>query len=417
MINDSSLELKKQYSYIQSMARGSVLKSLQHLKVGHLTIIESYHGSECETEQTFGTFNPGQPIATIDVHHPDFYVRLIRGGSIAAGETYMDGWWDSPNLTALMQLMALNLSAIDGIEGKTSIITSLFNKLSHWSNRNSVKQSQKNIHAHYDLGNALYEQFLDEKMLYSSAIYQSDGDSLEQAQINKMERLCQQLQLVSTDHVIEIGTGWGAMAIYIAQRYGCKVTTTTISEQQYQYARTEVIEAGLEHQITLLKEDYRQLEGKYDKLVSIEMIEAVGKAFLPSYIKKCQSLLKPTGLMVIQAITIADQRYDTYSHGVDFIQKYIFPGGFLPSITSLSNTATKHSDLVIRDLFDIGLDYAKTLHDWRVRFDLAELTLRHDLGYDDRFIRMWRYYLCYCEGGFLAKSISTIHLTLQRPIA
>jgi cyclopropane-fatty-acyl-phospholipid synthase len=251
-------------------------------------------------------------------------------------------------------------------------------------------------------------------MLYSSALYCNETDSLEQAQENKMERLCQQLNLSERDHVIEIGTGWGAMAIYMAQHYGCRVTTTTISEQQYQYAQQLIEKLGLQDQITLLKEDYRNLSGQYDKLVSIEMIEAVGKEYLKSYIKKCQSLLKPKGLMAIQAITIADQRYDYYSNNVDFIQKYIFPGGFLPSVTALTQATTQYSDLVLRDLFDIGEDYAKTLSDWKTRFNFAESRVRA-LGFDTRFIRMWNYYFCYCEGGFRAKSISTVHMTFQRP--
>ncbi|MFV0487720.1 MAG: class I SAM-dependent methyltransferase, partial [Vibrio fluvialis] len=278
---------------------------------------------------------------------------------------------------------------------------------------NSIVRAKQNIEAHYDLGNDLYQTFLDERMLYSSALYLSTSDSLEQAQIQKMDRLCQQLQLTANDHVIEIGTGWGAMAIYMAQHYGCKVTTTTISEEQFAYAEAEITRLGLEAQITLLKQDYRLLEGQFDKLVSIEMIEAVGKAYLQSYIEKCQSLLKPGGLMAIQAITIADQRYDYYSNNVDFIQKYIFPGGFLPSITVLTQMATRHTDFIVRDVFDIGMDYAKTLADWRLRFEAALNTVQA-LGYDERFVRMWRYYLCYCEGGFNARTISTIHMTLQR---
>ncbi|NOH83227.1 class I SAM-dependent methyltransferase [Vibrio sp. 03-59-1] len=414
MLDASSLNIHKTQSYLQRVTRDGLLKCLQHLEVGSLTLIESYTSSRESVSHTFGLPRKGEPNATIEINHPDFYVRLMKGGSIAAGEAYIDGWWESPNLTDLMQLMALNMSALDSIESKSSWVSSVVHKLSHWFNRNSIAQSQKNIHAHYDLGNALYETFLDEKMLYSSALYSGSNNTLEAAQINKMERLCQQLQLQASDHVIEIGTGWGAMAIYMAEKYGCRVTTTTISEEQFHYAQDKIRSAGLEDQITLLKQDYRVLEGEFDKLVSIEMIEAVGKSYLPSYIKKCQSLLKPNGLMAIQAITIADQRYQSYSNSVDFIQKYIFPGGFLPSITCLSSATTKYSDLIIRDLFDIGLDYAKTLKDWQIRFNLAEPRLR-ELGYDEPFIRMWRYYLCYCEGGFLARSISTIHLTLQRP--
>ncbi|WP_199437340.1 SAM-dependent methyltransferase [Vibrio owensii] len=418
MLNTTSMAMPRELTTTQKAARGVLFQCLQKMEIGCLTVIESFKTETTERSERFSTPNGdynGEPVAaTIEVKHPGFYSRLLQGGSIAAGEAYMDGWWDSPDLTALMKLMALNLRALDKLEEQGSWLTKLLYKFSHWSNRNSEENSRKNIHAHYDLGNNLYEAFLDTNMLYSSALYNDADDSLEQAQINKMDRLCQQLELKPTDHVVEIGTGWGAMAIYMAEQYGCQVTTTTISEEQHAYAEQKIKERGLEDKITLLKEDYRNLTGTYDKLVSIEMIEAVGKQFLPSYIKVCESLLKSGGLMAIQAITIADQRYDYYSNNVDFIQKYIFPGGFLPSVTSLTQATTKHSDLVTRDLFDIGLDYAKTLNEWHLRFNRAESEVR-SFGYDDRFVRMWRYYLSYCEGGFLARTISAVHMTFQRP--
>ncbi|USD59400.1 class I SAM-dependent methyltransferase [Vibrio sp. SCSIO 43140] len=416
MLQTTSLDVPKTLTGIQKTAKGVAFGCLQKLEIGTLTIIESFStsGDSCrKVEERFGAPRSNEPAAVIEVKHPDFYRRLLQGGSIAAGEAYMDDWWDSPDLSALMELMALNLAALDSIEDKSSMLTKIMYKLGHWVNRNTVTKSKENIEAHYDLGNSLYETFLDSRMLYSSGIYQADTDTLEQAQLNKMERLCQQLKLKPSDQVMEIGTGWGGMAIYMAKHYGCHVTTTTISEEQYAYAQQQVEKEGLGDKITLLKQDYRLLEGQYDKLVSIEMIEAVGKQFLVSYLKKCQSLLKPKGLMAIQAITIADQRYDYYSDNVDFIQKYIFPGGFLPSITALTANSTKHTDLIVRDLFDIGQDYAKTLVDWRHRFENA-LTRVRELGYDERFIRMWRYYFCYCEGGFRAKSISTVHITFQR---
>ncbi|EKO3493760.1 class I SAM-dependent methyltransferase [Vibrio fluvialis] len=412
MLNSSSLEMPKSMTALQKGARSVALKSLQLIKIGSLTIEEAYDGHDVTVEH-FGFAHEGQPQAHIRVTHPGFYGRVLKGGSIAAAEAYMDGWWDSPNLTAVTELMARNLSALDQLEAQSSFVTRAMNKVGHWLKRNSIVRAKQNIEAHYDLGNELYQTFLDERMLYSSALYLSTSDSLEQAQIQKMDRLCQQLQLTANDHVIEIGTGWGAMAIYMAQHCGCKVTTTTISEEQFAYAEVEIARLGLEDQITLLKQDYRLLEGQFDKLVSIEMIEAVGKAYLQSYIEKCQSLLKPGGLMAIQAITIADQRYDYYSNNVDFIQKYIFPGGFLPSITVLTQMATRHTDFIVRDVFDIGMDYAKTLADWRLRFEAALNTVQA-LGYDERFVRMWRFYLCYCEGGFNARTISTIHMTLQR---
>lgn len=416
MLQTTSLDVPKTLTGLQKTAKGVAFGCLQKLEIGTLTIIESFSSDGASTrqvEERFGSPRSNEPTAVIEVKHPEFYRRLLQGGSIAAGEAYMDDWWDSPDLSALMELMALNLAALDSIEDKSSLLTRIMYKLGHWVNRNTVSKSKENIEAHYDLGNSLYETFLDERMLYSSGVYQKDTDTLEQAQVNKMERLCQQLKLQPSDHVIEIGTGWGGMAIYMAKHYGCRVTTTTISEEQYAYAQQRVAQEGLSDKIILLKQDYRLLEGQFDKLVSIEMIEAVGKQFLVSYLKKCQSLLKPKGLMAIQAITIADQRYDYYSDNVDFIQKYIFPGGFLPSITALTSNTTKHTDLIVRDLFDIGQDYAKTLVDWRLRFEAA-LTRVRELGYDERFIRMWRYYFCYCEGGFRAKSISTVHITFQR---
>lgn len=414
MINSQVIPYPRQLSSGQKTARNLAFTLLQKLEVGSLTIVESLDEEHAKQRTLFGCPKKGTPQAMIEVKNPAFYSRVLSGGSIAAAEAYMDGWWDSPDLTLVMELMAANISTLDSIESRVSLLSKFAYRVGHWFNRNTVENSAKNIEAHYDLSNDLYQTFLDKRMLYSSALYRNETDSLERAQENKMERLCQQLNLSERDHVIEIGTGWGAMAIYMAQRYGCRVTTTTISEQQFQYAQQMIENLGLQDQITLLKEDYRNLTGQYDKLVSIEMIEAVGKEYLKSYIKKCQSLLKPKGLMAIQAITIADQRYDYYSNNVDFIQKYIFPGGFLPSVTALTQATTQYSDLVLRDLFDIGEDYAKTLSDWKTRFNLAESRVRA-LGFDTRFIRMWNYYFCYCEGGFRAKSISTVHMTFQRP--
>ncbi|ANO33191.1 cyclopropane-fatty-acyl-phospholipid synthase [Vibrio breoganii] len=413
MYDSQSLVIEKDLSPLQRSARALLLNHLQKLQHGRLTIIERFESKSVSESLEFGCATESFH-ASIEISHPDFYSRMLSGGSIAAAEAYMDGWWDSSDLTAVMKLMALNLNSLDNMNSKQSLFKRAAYKVGHWLNRNTHINSKKNIGAHYDLGNELYTRFLDNNMLYSAAVYNNSSDTLEQAQINKMDRLCQQLKLQSGDSVIEIGTGWGGMAIYMAKTYGCHVTTTTISEEQFAYAAQKVQEQGLSDQVTLLKQDYRDLEGQFDKLVSIEMIEAVGREFLPSYIDKCQSLLKPGGLMAIQAITIADQRFESYSKGVDFIQKYIFPGGFLPSVTHLLQQTTKHSQLVLHDLHDIGMDYAKTLREWLHRFNLSEKELA-SFGYDERFMRMWRYYLCYCEGGFLAQRISTVHLTFRNP--
>lgn len=415
MINSESLAVDKdssspEMSAVQKAARSFLLGHLKSLSWGALSITESFSTSNQTFE--FGSTN-ASVVADVEIRNPDFYSRMLKGGSIAAAEAYIDGWWESSNLAAVMQVMAHNTSRLDKMNGKMGVVNRVLNVLGHWKNRNTQQNSKKNILAHYDLGNALYERFLDTNMLYSAGVYKSGEDSLEQAQLNKMERLCQQLELKPSDKVIEIGTGWGAMAIYMAKNYGCHVTTTTISDEQYDYTKQRIEHEGLQQKITLLKKDYRLLEGEYDKVVSIEMIEAVGRSFLASYVDKCNSLVRPGGRVAIQAITISDQRFESYSKGVDFIQKYIFPGGFLPSVTYLLGQTTKHSRLVLEDLHDIGLDYARTLREWLHRFNLAEHELT-ELGFDERFKRMWRYYLCYCEGGFLARSISTVHLTFRK---
>ncbi|MBF9000803.1 SAM-dependent methyltransferase [Vibrio nitrifigilis] len=412
MLSSSSMPLPKKETLMQKGARSLLLKGLARLNVGSLSIVEYFASGEPQTV----LFGAGQTElqAEIHVHDIEFYRRVLRGGSIGGAEAYIEGLWDSPNLTAVVELVAKNLTMLDSVEQQSGKIKQWLTKLGHWLKHNSVKQAKRNIMDHYDLGNDLYETFLDHHMLYSSALYLHEEESLTQAQVNKMQRLCAQLDLKPDDQVLEIGTGWGAMAIYMAQEYGCQVTTTTISEEQYLYAKEKINQAGLNDRITLLKQDYRLLDGKFDKLVSIEMIEAVGKRYLAGYLRQCQERLKPGGKMAIQAITIADQRYDYYSSNVDFIQKYIFPGGFLPSITALTCCATHHTDFVVRDLYDFGLDYGKTLHAWRERFEQQLDTIR-SLGYDEKFIRLWRYYFCYCEGGFRARTISVIHMTLERP--
>ncbi|MCB2069151.1 MAG: class I SAM-dependent methyltransferase, partial [Ottowia sp.] len=274
--------------------------------------------------------------------------------------------------------------------------------------------SRKNIAAHYDLGNDFFKLFLDPTMMYSSALFPSADASLEEASVAKLDELCRQLELRSEDHLLEIGTGWGGMAIHAARHYGCRVTTTTISREQYQYACEQVQQAGLQDRVTVLCEDYRNLTGRYDKLVSIEMIEAVGHAFYSDYFQRCSALLKPEGKMVIQAITIADQRYDSARKSVDFIQRYIFPGGCLPSLAVISDHLARDTDMQMVHLRDITADYALTLAHWRERFMAAqEAVLRQ--GFDRSFIRMWEFYLAYCEGGFRERIIGTVQLAFAKP--
>ena len=251
-------------------------------------------------------------------------------------------------------------------------------------------------------------------MMYSSAYYQHDEMTLDQAAVAKLDLVCKKLQLTPGDHLLEIGTGWGGLALHAAGNYGCKVTTTTISEEQYRLTVARVRDAGLDDRITVLNQDYRDLDGQYDKLVSIEMIEAIGHQYMSTYFSKCASLLKADGMMLIQAITIKDQFYKTALKDVDFIKKYIFPGGFLPSITAMSDEISKSTDMKIYHLQDIGPCYARTLKDWRERF-FHKLDQIRDLGYSDEFIRLWEYYFCYCEGGFIERDIGTVQMVLTKP--
>lgn len=402
-----SLSQKATLSGRSKSARRIIFALLKQLHGGGLLLRES--GID---EIQFGDANAGLQ-AEVEINDPRVYKRMLLGGSIAAGESYIDGDWSSTDLTSLLQLLANNMRLIDKLESRLSWLIAPWHGLVHLLRSNSKRQARRNIAAHYDLGNDFYRQFLDSEMLYSSALYHEVEMTLEQAQQAKMRRLCQQLDLQSGDHLLEIGTGWGALAEFAAREYGCRVTTTTISQAQYDYACQRIEQAGLKERVTLLLEDYRQLTGQYDKLVSVEMIEAVGKRFLPLFVKRCQQLLKPKGKMVLQAITITDQRYRQYSRSVDFIQLHVFPGGFLPSVTVLCNTLTHHSDMVICDLLDIGRDYARTLQEWRQRFEHHWPSL-HRQGFDERFQRLWRFYLCYCEAGFLARTISTVQLSAER---
>jgi len=284
----------------------------------------------------------------------------------------------------------------------------------HWLNSNTAEGSRKNIAAHYDLGNEMFQLFLDPTMMYSSAMFNNTTDTLQQASELKLKTICDKLDLKPTDHVIEIGTGWGGFSIYAAKNYGCKVTTTTISEQQFQLAKARVEATGLGDKITLLLDDYRHLQGQYDKLVSIEMIEAVGYQFYDTYFSKVNALLKPDGLALIQAITITDQRYESARKSVDFIQRYIFPGSCIPSNTAMLNSITGKTDLRLFDLEDIGPHYATTLRMWRENF-FSNISKVRTLGYSEEFIKMWEFYLCYCEGGFEERALGNVHLLLSKP--
>ena len=357
---------------------------------------------------------PGNLSAKINILDAVFYKNIILGGTIGASESFIRGEWSSPNLTNVIRVLARNTEAQDKLENLFTLLSQPFLKVMHKLNENSVRGSKKNISRHYDLSNDFFSLFLDKNMMYSSAIYKSRKTSLDDASTNKLDVICKKLNLKKTDHVIEIGTGWGGFAIYAAKNYGCKVTTTTISIEQYKFAKQKIKEAGLGKKIKVLLKDYRLLKGQYDKLVSIEMIEAVGYQFYDEYFKIIGQLLKNDGEALIQAITIKDQRYSKAIQSVDFIQKYIFPGSCIPSITAIQNSLTSSTDLVINDIRDIGHHYARTLADWRKRFLKNKQEIRK-LGFDDKFLRMWLFYFAYCEGGFEEKVISDIHLHITKP--
>ncbi|WP_134677750.1 SAM-dependent methyltransferase [Ectopseudomonas khazarica] len=389
------------------LLRRAVLRQLANLRHGLLLVHE---GSEV---LHFGTPQSSQR-AEIRVNDPAVWGLVAGNGSIGAGEAYIHGYWSTPDLTAVVRIFVANLDVLDAMESGLARLGRPLIQGLHWLNRNTRQGSRRNIAAHYDLGNDLFEQFLDPTMMYSAAMFLRGDDSLQQAQLNKLQRICEKLALQPSDHLLEIGTGWGSMAIYAASQYGCRVTTTTLSREQYAYTERRIREQGLEDRVTLLLEDYRDLEGQYDKLVSIEMIEAVGHRFLPTYFEQCARLLKPEGLMLLQAITIRDQRYEQARQSVDFIQRYIFPGGALPSMHKMLEVISRHTDLNLHHMEDFGLHYARTLRLWRENLSQARQRLER-LGYDDYFYRLWEFYLCYCEGGFLERTIGTAQLLLAKP--
>ena len=405
----SKTSLSTTHNLTSALLRRGVLRQLSQLKSGHLVVIENGE------RLVFGDSGAGL-VGEVQIHDASVWGMIASNGSIGAGEAFIHGYWSSPDLTKVIRVLVSNMDVLDAMEGGLARLGRPLIRGLHWINRNTRKGSQKNIAAHYDLGNDMFEQFLDPTMMYSAAQFLTADDTLEQAQLNKLQRICQKLDLKPTDHLLEIGTGWGSMALYAAQHYGCKVTTTTLSKEQFDYTQARIEALGLQEQVTLLLEDYRDLTGQYDKLVSIEMIEAVGHHFLPSYFKQCSQLLKPHGLMLLQAITIRDQRYEQAKSSVDFIQRYIFPGGALPSVQKMLEIVGKDTDMNLMHMEDFGLHYAKTLRLWHENFRRAHGRLT-ELGYDDYFLRLWEFYLCYCEGGFLERSIGTAQLLLAKPAA
>ena len=407
-MNEIVCDLSQNSTRIDLFLRSRFLKKLGYLENAVLIISDSLG------EHTLGSEGSDGLCARINVLNMNFYRQLAVGGSIGAAQSYMDNDWEADDLCRVIQILVRNRDLLNSMEGGFASLANHLLKLWHFTNRNSHTGSQKNIAAHYDLGNALFSLFLDQHSMYSSATFYQGETSLDIASTAKLKRICEKLDLQPQDHILEIGTGWGGFAIYAAKHYGCHITTTTISMQQYEATKQRIIDDDLSAYITVLLEDYRNLQGSYDKLVSIEMIEAVGHHYLDTYLKKCSTLLKPNGLGLIQAITIEDRYYHQALKSVDFIKRYIFPGSFIPCVSVIIASAAKCSDLRLINLEDQGESYALTLYYWRQRF-MAKLEQVREQGYSEEFIRMWEFYLCYCEGGFKEKSISNVQLLFAKP--
>lgn len=403
LLNNRSTQKK---SVINTFIKNQILKHLAKLRDAKLTL------KTFSQDHVFGDTKSDLDV-TIKLHNDRFFSDVAFQGSVGAAESYIAGDWDCDDLTGLIQVFVRNRDLLDSMEGGSAWIKNTLLKIGHFFNKNTVDGSRKNIAGHYDLGNDLFEQFLDSRMMYSSAIYQDESDELEIASERKLRIICEKLQLTATDKVVEIGSGWGGFAIYAAQQYGCHVTTTTISNEQHRFAENLINQLGLTDRITLLKQDYRLLTGKFDKLVSIEMIEAVGHHFLPTYLEKCADLLKPEGLALIQAITIEDHRYQHALNSVDFIKKYIFPGSFIPSVAAILSANASSTEMKLVNLEDFGDSYAYTLRDWQQLFKQNIDTIEK-CGYATDFQRMWCFYLSYCEGGFIERAISDVHLLFAK---
>ena len=389
------------------LGRAVVLALLRQTKHGALTIADG------AGRRSFGVPTPGGPAVELEVHDRRFYSALLRG-SLGLSEAYAEGWFECADLPELARLAALNMPQLDRWRRAFRPLAMIPQAVLHRLERNTPARARRQIAAHYDLGNDLFSLMLDETMMYSCAIFEDPDASLHDAQIAKLERICRKLDIRAEDHVLEIGTGWGGFAIYAASRYGCHVTTTTISAQQFALAEQRVRAANVADRVTLLLQDYRDLDGTYDKLVSIEMIEAVGWQFFDTFFARCARLLRPGGAMLLQAITIDARAYAVEKAKRSFANTYIFPGGCLPSLEVISRSISRVTDLRAVHLEDITAHYVKTLRCWRENF-LAQLERVRSLGYDGRFQRTWELYLAYCEGGFGGGRISDVQLLLAKP--
>ncbi len=391
---------------LTSVFKKGLKKKLNNLIDGHIKVED---GNE---KFYFGDVDSDLSV-NVEIHSQEFYVMTGSGGALGIAEAYILGYWSADDVVLLMRILLKNRSILVSLNNGVAKLLSPINKLIHRSRQNTLKGSKENILAHYDLSNDFYKLWLDSTMTYSCAYFNNFDMNLEDASIEKLDRICRKLNLSDKDDVLEIGTGWGSFSIHAAKNYGCNITTTTISDAQYEYARSRVVEEGLESKISVINKDYRKIDGQYDKIVSIEMIEAVGHEFIPEYFKKISSLLKPNGLMALQGITYNDQNFDTYKDSVDFIKKYIFPGSCLISVSQIIHVIKDKTDLSMIDMEDITRHYAETLNRWRKKF-MDVLPEVREMGYSELFINMWEFYFLYCEAGFLERNIGDVQLVFAK---
>lgn len=400
------------YQMNKGLYKKLVLRLLQKMRKGklNLTLPDA-------SKMVIG--NEAEPSATLEIHNPDFFRQVILYGDIGFGEAYMEKKWDTPDLTTLITWFIGNMDQLPSMSDANKAssplnILRISNRIYHILKPNSVSGSRKNISKHYDLSNDFFRNFLDKTMTYSSALFTGRDQSLENAQLAKYEQICKSTGINSDDHVLEIGCGWGGFAEYAAGKYGCRVTGVTISKEQFEFARNRILKEKLQDKVTILLEDYRNIKGKFDKVISIEMIEAVGHKYFPVYFSKINSLLKKNGILGLQAIIIPDSRYEEYRKGVDWIQKHIFPGGLLPSIGVINKTIGKVSDLYLQNLREFGLSYGQTLNRWYRNMN-DNLEQIRQLGFDENFLRKWEYYFCYCEAAFNTRNINVVQMVYARP--
>jgi cyclopropane-fatty-acyl-phospholipid synthase len=396
---------------LEGLAERALRTRLAALEHGRITLVDGAR------RDTFGRSTPRCALhATLQVRDRRFYTEAAFGGSVGAGESFMAGDWTVDDLTALVRILLVNRGVLDGLDGGWSRLVAPARRVLHAAARNTRKGSRRNIASHYDIGNDFFELFLDPTMMYSCAVFEREDMTLEQAQVAKLDRLCRKLDLQPGDHLLEIGTGWGALALHAARHYGCRVTTTTISREQHAAARQRIGAAGLAERITLRLDDYRDLDGRCDKLVSVEMIEAVGHQYFDTFFRRCAELLVPGGTMVLQSITIDDRQYAAARDSVDFIKRHIFPGCCITSVTALAQSAARASTLRVVDLEDIGPHYATTLTAWRDNL-FARADAVRARGYPEALLRMWHFYLSYCEGGFAERALGDVQIVLQESSA